>query len=108
MSHQSQMADCIYGRLSTKPVSVACLVRELRDSWGPEHGVREVHRFVCEALACLLDYDDVEVGDIDADRFVAWTLERWDAFDKIEEDLMSLESFFDNDGKYVFRMRPAA
>jgi hypothetical protein len=55
-----------------------------------------------------LDYDDVEVGDIDADRFVAWTLERWDAFDKIEEDLMSLESFFDNDGKYVFRMRPAA
>ena len=102
------MADCVYGRLSAETVSTASLVRELRNSWGPEHGVREVHRFICEALACLLNHDDVEVGNVDASGFVSWTLDPWDAMDKIEDDLMSMNSFFDDDGKYVFRKRPAA
>jgi hypothetical protein len=108
MSQQSDMADVVYSRLSSEPVSAAHLVRELRSRWGVEHGVGSVHGFVREVATCLLHHDDVEVGDVTAGRFVPWQLASWDADEKIDAELMTMDLFLDDESKYVFRKRPVA
>jgi hypothetical protein len=108
MSQQSDMADVVYRRLSSEPVSAAHLVRELRSRWGVEHGVGSVHGFVREVATCLLHHDDVEVGDVTAGRFVPWQLESCDADEKIDAELMAMDLFLDDESKYVFRKRPVA
>ena len=108
MSQQSDMADVVYSRLSTEPVSAAHLVRELRSRWGVEHGVGSVHGFVREVATCLLHHEDVEVGDVSGGAFVPWPLQSWDADDKIDADLMAMDTFLEDKSHYVFRKRPAA
>jgi hypothetical protein len=108
MSQQSDMADDVYDRLSTAPVSAASLVRELRRRWGVEHGVAEVHCFVREVIGCLLRHEDVEAGEMTAGRFVSWKLEPCDADDKFDAELMAMDVFLDDENKYVFQKRPAA
>jgi hypothetical protein len=108
MSQQSDMADFVYSRLSKEPVPAAYLVRDLRRRWGSEHDAGSVHGFVREVATCLLHHDDVEVGDIAAGRFVPWMLEPWDASDKIDAELMAMQSFLNDDDKYVFRKKPVA
>ena len=107
MSQQSDMADDVYRRLSSRPVAAAHLVRELRDQWGAGHGVGSVHGFVREVATCLLR-DDVEIGDVTAGRFVPWKLAPWDADQRIDTELMAMDSFLEDESKYVFRMRPVA
>jgi hypothetical protein len=106
MSQQSDMADAVYSRLSSEPVSAAHLIRELRSRWGVEHGVGSVHGFVREVATCLLHHDDVEVGDVTAGRFVPWQLASCDADERIDAELMALDLFLDDESKYVFRKRP--
>ena len=108
MSQQSDMADEVYGRLSAGPVAAAHLVRELRKRWGLEQGVGSVHGFVREVATCLLHHDDVEVGDVRDGRFAPWSLPSWDADEKIDAELMTMEKFLDDETQYVFRKRPAA
>jgi len=102
MSHQSDMADEVYNRLTHSDVSAGELVQELRRKWGPEHGVREVHRFVEEVAACLLR-DDVELGDIIDGRFAPWRLEPWEAHFKLQQELLAMDAFLDDKERYVFR-----
>ena len=106
MSQQSETADSVYSRLSLEPVSAAHLVQELRSRWGTEHGVGEVHRFVCEAAACLLLYEGVEVGDVIAGQFVPWQIASWEAGERIDAELMAMDLFIEDKSKYVFRTRP--
>jgi hypothetical protein len=106
MSQQSDMAEIVYGRLSTGPVATAQLVQELRSRWGAEHGVGSVHGFVREIVTLLLHHEDVEVGEIRAGKFVPWSLSSWDADDKIDADLMAMRTFLDDESQYVFRKRP--
>ena len=108
MSQQSDMADLVYDRLGSQPVAAAHLVRELRSRWGVEHGVKSVHGFVREVVTCLLLREDVEVGDITGGRFVPWPLPSCDTDDKIDADLMAMDSFLDDEEKYVFRKRTVA
>ncbi|SRR6266481_8013284 len=104
MSQQSDMAETVYGRLSSGLVAAADLVGELRMRWGPDHGVGEVHRFVEEAAACLLGHDDVEVGDMMTQGgFTPWVLEPWDAHSKLANDLMAMSTFLEDRTRYVFR-----
>jgi len=105
MSQQSDMSDVVYSRLRGGPVSVATLVRELRDRWGPAHGVGEVHFFLAEVGTCLLHYDDVDLGDVKEGRFVAWPLEPWDANDRLEEELCALDTFLEDENRFVFRKK---
>jgi hypothetical protein len=106
MSQQSEMADDLYERTGREPVAAADLVCELRTRWGPEHGVGSVHRFVEEVAACLLHHHDVEVGAMKADHFTPLPLEPWDAHKKIADELMSMETFFEDRTRYVFRRTP--
>jgi hypothetical protein len=106
MSQQSDMAEIVYGRLSTGPVAIAQLVHELRRRWGADHGVGSVHGFIREVVTCLLHHEDIEVGDIRGGMFVPWSLPSWDAADKIDADLMAMSTFLDDESQYVFRMRP--
>jgi hypothetical protein len=108
MSQQSDMADAVYARLSSGPVAAAQLVRELRSRWGPEHGVGSVHGFVREVVTCLLHHDDVEIGDISGGQFEPWLLPPWDADERIEEELMAMDGFLDDESHYVFRKRAMA
>ncbi len=108
MSDQSDMADSVYDRLSSQPVPAAHLVRELRRLWGSDFGVRSVHGFVREVATCLLHHNDVEVGDMTAGRFVPWRLPPWDADERIDAELMAMNSFLDDEDKYVFRKTPMA
>ena len=108
MSQQSDMAEVVYRQLSAKPISTAHLVRELRQRWGSEHGVGSVHGFIREVATCLLEHDDVEVGNMVAGRFVPWTLEPWDASNKIDAELMAMDGFLDDEDRYVFRRTRAA
>jgi hypothetical protein len=103
MSQQSNMADAVYERLSVESVAAAHIVRELRSRWGIEHGVGSVHVFVREVVTCLLHHDDVEVGDVKSGRFVAWQLPPWDADYRIDSELMAMDTFLDDETRYVFR-----
>jgi hypothetical protein len=94
MSQQSDMAEDVYTRMGQRPVASADLVHELRARWGPEPGVGSVHRFVEEVVACLLHHDDVQVCDMTGGRFTPWSLEPWDAYKKIADELMSMDVFF--------------
>jgi hypothetical protein len=102
-SQQSEMADRVYRRLADSPVSTAGIVQELRTKWGPGHDVREVHRFADEVAACVLHHEDVEIGDIHNARFRSWGLESWDAHSKLEHNLLSIDSFLDDNERFVFR-----
>src|SRR5688572_4349685 len=106
MSQQSAMAGAVYGRLSTGPVTAADLIRELRNEWGVEHGVAEVHGFVREVATCLLHYEDVEVGEVRLGEFVPWSLQPWDADARIDSELMAMDKFLNDDTQYVFRKKP--
>src|SRR2546427_8587411 len=108
MSQQSDMADTVYRRLSKGPVPTAHLVRELRGRWGTEHGLSEVHGFAREVATCLLRHDDVEVGDLTEGQFVRWELEPWDADHRIDRELMSMDTFLEDESRYVFRKKQTA
>src|SRR5438132_9940643 len=103
MSQQSDMADSVYSRLSEGPVPAAHLVRELRDRWGGEHGVSEVHGFVREVATCLLWRGDVDLGDLKEGRFVSWSLEPEVANTRVDEELMSVDVFLEDQSRYVFQ-----
>ena len=107
MSQQSEMADRIYERLYEGPVAVAQLVGELRERWGVEHGVAYVHGFIREVATCLLWTDEVEVGDIVGGRFIPWNIQGEDANSRIDEELMSMNAFLEDEGRYVFRKKIA-
>ena len=96
------MADGAYQRAKTGPLPIAHLVRELRGKWGADFGVSSVHRFIEEVAYCLLIHDDVLVGDIIEGRFVPWALERSEVDQKIDRDLMSMDTFLDDETRYVF------
>ena len=108
MSQQSDMADDVYGRLSAGPVAAAHLVSDLRSRWGVEHGIGSVHGFIREVASCLLHHDDVEVGDVRGGQFISWSLPAWDADERIDAELMAMDTFLDDESQYVFRKRPAA
>jgi hypothetical protein len=105
MSHQSEMANRVYQQLAQSQVSAADLVQELRAKWGSEHGAPDVHRFVEEVAACILQHEDVEVGDLCDGRFSAWTLEACDAHDRLARELLALDTFLEDRARYVFRRR---
>jgi hypothetical protein len=105
MSQQSDTADDVWVRLRGAPFPLACLVRELRVKWGAEHGVPSVHGFVREVATCLLHRDDVEVGDLEAGRFVPWQLEPWDADERIDRELMEMSAFLEDETRYIFRKK---
>jgi hypothetical protein len=60
-----------------------------------------VHGFVREVATCLLDHEDVEVGDVRDGRFVSWSLPSWDADEKIDAELTTMDTFLDDDSRYV-------
>src|SRR6478736_1764475 len=101
MSQQSDMADVVYARLSEGLVPTAHLVRELRDRWGVEHGVLEVHGFAREVAMCLLWQGDVDLGDLKEGSFVAWLLEPDECYSRIDEELMSMDTFLEDEARYV-------
>lgn len=103
MSQQSDMADSVYTRLNEGPVPTSHLVRELRDRWGPDHGVSAVHGLLREVATCLLWRNDVELGEIKEGRYVSWALEPEDANTKIDEELTSMDAFLADENRYVFR-----
>ena len=105
MSQQSDMADVAYQRASAAPLPIAHLVRELRSKWGADLGVSSVHGFIREVAYCLLVHDDVLVGDIAEGKFVPWTLEPSEVDQKIDRDLMSMDTFLDDETRYVFRRK---
>ena len=100
------MADSVYARLKEGPVPTSHLVRELRDRWGADHGVSAVHGFLREVATCLLWHSDVELGELKGGRYVPWVLEPEDANTKIEEELMSMDAFLEDESRYVFRKNP--
>lgn len=104
MSQQSDMADRIRTRLRKAPVPASDMIREIREAWGPAHGVGAVHGFIREVATCLLHYE-VEIGDLIDGRFVSWGLEPWDADEKIDHELMSMDAFLEDDSRYVFRTK---
>jgi len=97
------MADTVYQQLAQSTVSAAELVQQVRSKWGPDHGVGEVHHFVEEVATCLLHRDDVEVGDMRDGQFVSWGLEPWYARDRIERELLAMDTFLDDTRRFVFQ-----
>jgi hypothetical protein len=108
MSQQSDMADSVYRRLSGGAVPAAYLVRELRDRWGVEHGVASVHGFVREVATCLLWRGDVDLGDFKEGRFVSWSIKPEDANTRVDDELMSMDAFLEDQSRYVFQKKPNA
>jgi len=61
-----------------------------------------VHGFVDEVAACILHYDDVEVGDIRDGHFTGWGLKPWEAHVKLEQELLAMDTFLDDKERCVF------
>jgi len=99
------MADAVYLRLLSGPISAADMVGEIRNRWGADFGFLEVHGFIREVATDLLHYDDVEVGDFEGGQFVSWGLEPWDSDSKIDDDMMSMSTFLEDKTRYVFRRK---
>ncbi|WP_395750564.1 hypothetical protein [Prosthecobacter sp.] len=97
MSQQSDIADAIHQRLAHGAVSVAALVREVRERWGPEHSFGSVHLFVEEVLYCLLRESDVDVACATAGDLVSWNLPADEAWEKISEHLRKMHEFLEDD-----------
>ncbi len=81
------------------------MIREIREEWGPSHGVVEVHHFVREVGTCLLWGNDVEVGHIEDGQFVAWPVEPEEADERIAEELVPMDQFWEDPTCYVFRQK---
>jgi hypothetical protein len=102
MSQQSDMADSIHSRLRDGPVTVATLVRELRSRWGPEFVPSAVHGFIAEAARCLIGREGVRLGAVQDGRFVPWSGEVWDIDARFEKEMLSLDTFLEDEHRYVF------
>jgi hypothetical protein len=99
------MAEIICGRLREARFFAAILVRELRQRWGPNHDVLEVHHFVREVVCCLLWHDDIEVGELRHGIFVPWNLDSEESYDRFDQEVMAMDTFLDEDDRYVFQMK---
>jgi hypothetical protein len=102
MSQQSDMAEAIHAQLGEGRFPAARLVRELRELWGPSFSVLGVHHFVREVVCCLLWYDDVEVGELRHGTFMPWNVDSDEAYDRFDQEIMKMDAFLDDDGRYVF------
>ncbi len=89
-----------YGRFAA-----AQLVRDLRDRSGPDHAVAEIHSFVREVAYCLLSSDDIELGEFLEGAFMLWKLGSLDAYDKFNQEIMAMETFLEDNDRYVFQRR---
>lgn len=105
MSQQSDTADDVWERLRFAPFPRACLVGELHVKWGAAHALPSVHGFVREVASCSLQRHDVEVGEVEAGRFIAWRIDPWDACERIERESMAMSAFLDDETRYVFRRK---
>jgi hypothetical protein len=102
MSQQSEMADEVYRRLSSDPVTAASLVRELRARWGPEFTPSAVHGFIAEVSRCTIGRDGVHLGSVSDGHFRPWSGELYEIDDRFEEEMMSLDAFLEDEHRFVF------
>lgn len=105
MSQQNDSAEQVFNLLKAAPFPLAYLVRDLRAKWGAKHGVPSVHGFVREVATCLLHHDDIEIGHLEAGKFVPWQLDPWYADERIDRELMAMSVFLDDETLYVFRRK---
>ncbi|PYK08036.1 MAG: hypothetical protein DME65_14980 [Verrucomicrobia bacterium] len=95
MSQQSDMAEKVYDRLTRSDVSSAELVEELRANWAPEHGA------MGSALVLSVRLQLV-VGDSRDSHFTGWGLKPWEAHAKVEQELLSMDTFLYDKEHCVF------
>jgi hypothetical protein len=99
-------AGLIHDELAKAPVALATLVGQFRVAW-PGEGVAAVHSAAMEVAADLLHQGDVQVGDLEAGKFVPWPIKPWAAEEKIRAELLAQPGFYANDRQIVFRRKPA-
>ncbi|RYD85062.1 MAG: hypothetical protein EOP84_03680 [Verrucomicrobiaceae bacterium] len=85
---------------------MAHIIHKLCSQWGAEQSVHSVHGFAREVATCLLHYDDVEIGELRDGRFLLWSLPAWDADQKIDAELMAMETLLSDESQYIFRKKP--
>lgn len=108
MSQQSELADYAYAKLDDGQLSAAHLVRLIREKWQALATPESVHFFVSESVRCLMGRVGVEVGDIIDGQFVRWDLELWDADETFESEVCALDTYLEDDTRYVFRKQKPA
>jgi hypothetical protein len=101
---QDAAGPAYYGATARGPVSLAGITREFRTAW-PDQGVGVVNGAVCEVATALLHHGDVEVGDFDGNKFVAWPMAPWAAAEKINVELVAKKEFLEDERRYVFRRK---
>jgi hypothetical protein len=95
MSQQSNYAAEIADRLDDGPVPVADLVTEVRSLWGDDPSTGAVHRFICEAVYCLLSAkEEVRLTRKIDGSYLLLASDREDEFLQFEEEL--LDAAFDH------------
>ncbi len=105
MSQQSVLAEYAYTKLTDGPLPVAHLVRLIKNKWKTVASPNGVHLFVSESVSCLLRHEDIEVGDVIAGRYIAWTIDPWDAHEKIEKEICALDDYLEGETRYVFKKK---
>ena len=94
----------VYTDTAKGPVSLANFVRELRVAW-PGENLATVHAVASELATGLLHHSDIEVGSVDGGKFVPWPMPNWEAAQKIDAELKSMNGLFDDENRFVFRRR---
>jgi len=93
MSQQSEFAEVLWVRLRSGPVAVSSIVDEIRQLWGPDHGVKAVHLFIGEVIRCLISHPNVEVGVVRNGLFIAISDDDEDLDMIVEKMLLGSQEF---------------
>ena len=94
-----------YGATGRGPLALAGVVREFRAAW-PDQSAAGVNGAAGEVATALLHHRDIEIGDIEAGKFVPWRQSPWEAAGRINAELMARKEFFSDETHGVFRRKP--
>lgn len=93
-----------YERTKSGPLSLATVVKELREAW-PKENIPVVHSAALEVGTALLHRGDIEVGEMVDGKFVPSPNAPWQTNEQMQSDLKDTSTPFENDRRYIFRRK---
>jgi hypothetical protein len=93
-----------YERTKSGPLSLAAMVKEMRDAW-PAENISLVHTAALEVATALLHRSDIEAGELVDGKFVPYQFSRWHLNELMTSEVGASSVPFDNQRIYVFRRK---
>jgi hypothetical protein len=93
-----------YERTKSGQLSLATMVKEIREAW-PKENISLVHTAALEVATALLHRSDIEVGELVDGKFVPSKSPPWHDNERMLSEIQHSADLFQNDHVYVFRRK---